>query len=75
MTMGIVAWHLYRNHLAPNSEAIMRVEYGNDSSSKKSPIFEAKKLVEGTLSLIPPGTNFHITLDATRASKMFQFSI
>lgn len=75
MTMGIVAWHLYRNHLAPNSEAIMRVEYGKDSSSKKEPIFEDKKLVEGSLSLIPSGTNFHITLDAKRCSKTLQFSI
>lgn len=75
MTMGIVAWHLYHNHLAPDSKAIMRVEYGKDSSSKKAPTFEDKKLVEGSLSLIPPGTNFHITLDAKRDSETLQFSI
>lgn len=75
MTMGIVAWHLYQNHLAPNSEAVMRVEYGKDSFYEKEPIFEGKKLVEGSLSLIPPGTNFHITLDAKRDSETLQFSI
>ncbi len=66
MTMGVVAWHLYKKHVAHDSEAIMRVEYGKDSSLGKLPIFENKRLVEGTLSLIPPGSNFSITLDAKR---------
>lgn len=66
MTMGVVAWHLYQRHVAINSEAIMRIEYRKDSSSHKTPIFEARRLVEGTLSLIPSDSDFFITLDAKR---------
>ncbi len=66
MTMGVVAWHLYQKHVDLNSEAILRVEYGKDTSSGRCPIFENKRLIEGTLSLIPPGSDFFITLDAKR---------
>ncbi len=75
MTMGIVAWHLNQKHLAKGNQALFRVEYSKSTASGLEPLFANGRLVEGTLSLIPPRSNFHITLDASRGSKILQFGI
>ncbi|MBQ9074154.1 MAG: hypothetical protein IJY30_06870 [Muribaculaceae bacterium] len=70
MTMGILAWHLYRKHLHNDSTAIMRVEFDRCSATRREPTIENGRLLDGTLSLIPPHSKFNITIEMIK-SKVF----
>lgn len=62
MTMGVVAWHLGRNVVAPGHEATLRVRYAPDGPVADNYIVRSGRIVSGELNLVPVSGPFRFTL-------------
>lgn len=65
MTMGVVAWRLAQTVLADGLAARFSVSYGNNNEQSRRPVIvEDHRLIAGSLSLIPPNSDFSIVIEA-----------
>lgn len=62
MTMGIVAWHIARDILAPDVAATLRVRYAPSGAAGDKYVISGGRITDGTINLIPPHPAFRITL-------------
>ena len=62
MTMGVVAWHLGRDILAPGVDATLRVRYSPSISYTDDYVISGGRMTGGVMSLVPPHQGFKITL-------------
>lgn len=64
MTMGVVAHIFSRRYLAPGSGGYLTVASGE--TADRGAVVEIGRLVEGEVSLVPPGGRFSVTVHAGR---------
>ena len=62
MTMGVVAWHLGQDVVAPGHEATLRVRYAPGEPVVDNYVVRAGRIVGGELNLVPVSSSFRFTL-------------